>query len=160
RPSFENNGLIMRRSAVRKRKTWLLVAGDWLLATSPSSRALATSNQQLRLGDFLADIRLPGGDRHHDADADGDEGSNADPDRRDALEQTGLPQGEAAGEHQNEVSDEKHVDEFHRGPYFFTALPTRSIAAPTFFCAVPTADSILPAISSAWPSAFKSSSLV
>src|ERR1700722_3505193 len=63
--------------------------------------------------ELLGDRRLPAGNGQHDPDADGDQGADADPDRRDPTEHTGLVQGEADAEDHDEVPDQKKMNEPH-----------------------------------------------
>jgi hypothetical protein len=42
--------------------------------------------------------------------------SHADPDRRDATEHAGLPQGQGDSESENKVPDEKQMNESHGAP--------------------------------------------
>src|SRR5579864_2283103 len=53
------------------------------------------------------------GHREHDAEADGRQGADDDPQRADMLERSAVPQREADPESQDDVPDEKHMNESH-----------------------------------------------
>ena len=62
---------------------------------------------------LLAGRGLASGHRHHDAHANGDEDADAEPYRRDAREYTRLPQAERHAHDDDEIANEKEVNESH-----------------------------------------------
>src|SRR2546421_2830900 len=80
------------------------------IATVVSMETLWRTRLGLKL---LAGGGLAGGHRHHDPRANGDEDAGAEPYRRDAREHTGLPQAERDAHDDDEIADEKEVNESH-----------------------------------------------
>lgn len=55
--------------------------------------------------------RSPGRDRQHDSKANSHQSTDADPDWRDAVQDTDLPESQAYPEYHKDVADEKQVGE-------------------------------------------------
>src|SRR5690606_11594226 len=83
---------------------------EWGMA----GRTIANSALAAALsGLFAGDVRLAGRDRQHDAESEGDDQTDADPDRRNRVEHSGVPERQYGAHDQQEVPDQIDVDELH-----------------------------------------------
>ena len=73
---------------------------------------------------FSCDFRLPRGDRHHDAQTDGDDHADQHPDRGELAEDTAVPQCRHRADQDDEVPNQVQIHESH-----FASIRDRAVSA-------------------------------